>query len=49
MLDKSENLILIVGLGLLGGRYAQVLSQTRLPCDGHRPQPARPWTHAPAA
>ena len=26
MLDKSKN-YLIVGLGLLGGRYAQVLSQ----------------------
>ena len=33
MLDKSKN-YLIVGLGLLGGKYAQVLSQKGYPQPG---------------
>ena len=37
MLDKSKT-YLIVGLGLLGGKYAQVLSQKGYH-DRHHPQP----------
>ena len=38
MLDKSKT-YLIVGLGLLGGKYAQVLSQKGYNVTGHHPQP----------
>lgn len=38
MLDKSKN-YLIVGLGLLGGKYAQVLSQKGYNVTRHYPQP----------
>ena len=37
MLDKTKR-YLVVGLGLLGGKYALELHESRFPCGRHQPQ-----------